>query len=209
MSDYRKILDFGSNYIDHTSNPINYCLGDTLNKSFLNPTSTNMISQFNKPCQAFMSDYCSLGWDNVCEISSSNVSESYPNMIGPTYSNYDGQILKAGEIMILNTAMKKYLSKDSICFWEYEIFDPMSSNSPLIRKLNFNKSYIFYEIEDVKNIDNDEVMNKILENPRIGIDILGNIYSTMKFKKRLQELNGTKLGKFYDVNKEFFENKKY
>ena len=46
-------------------------------------------------------------------------------------------------------------------------------------------------------------MDKILSKPIIGIDILVNIYNTMKRYGTLVKLKGTKLGTFYQTNKYF------
>ena len=59
-----------------------------------------------------------------------------------------------------------------------------------------------YEVNPV-GIDDDPVMNKILDRPIIGIDILVNIYNTMKRKNTLVGLNGTRLGKFFETNPYF------
>jgi hypothetical protein len=48
-----------------------------------------------------------------------------------------------------------------------------------------------------KTIDADIVMDKLLMNPSSAIDILSNIYNTMKSKKTLASLAGTKLGMFF------------
>jgi hypothetical protein len=204
MNTYRTIGTIGSNLVDYSTNPINYCIGDTVNKSFLNPTSRNQIGQYTSKCQMFMSDYCAKGWDGICELSSTNTNTSYPNFVGPTIYKLSNQTLSAGDMLVVNTALKKYISTDSSCDWSYEQFDPMVANSPLVRKLNYGNSYVYYEV-DPKTIDEDIVMDKILMKPEIALDLLVNIYNTMKRKKTLKELNDTKIGKFFMTNTAYFD----
>jgi hypothetical protein len=204
MNTYRNIGSMGLNLVDYSSNPINYCMGDTINKSFLNPTSANQISQYGDKCQMFMAEYCSRGWDNVCEISSTNTNTSYPNFIGPTKYKLTTQTLSAGDMTIVNTALRKYISNDSNCVWTYEQFDPMVSNSPLVRKLDYNNSFVYYEV-DPKTIDDDILMDKLLLNPDIALDLFINIYNTMKRKNTLKDLIETKIGKFFMTNAAYFE----
>jgi hypothetical protein len=80
----------------------------------------------------------------------------------------------------------------------------MVANSPLVRKLNYGNSYVYYEV-DPKTIDEDIVMDKILMKPEIALDLLVNIYNTMKRKKTLKELNDTKIGKFFMTNTAYFD----
>jgi hypothetical protein len=56
---------------------------------------------------------------------------------------------------------------------------------------------------DPKTIDSDPVMDKLLARPIIGINILTNIYNTMKRYGTLAQLKGTKLGNFYNHNRYF------
>ena len=60
-----------------------------------------------------------------------------------------------------------------------------------------------------ETIDIDPVMDKILMKPQIAALILVNIYNTMKRKGTLGDLTKTKLGRFYSVNNDYFENKLY
>ena len=42
-------------------------------------------------------------------------------------------------------------------------------------------------------------MNKLLEKPSIAMDILINIFNTMKENNTLYTLQGTKIGKFFEL----------
>ena len=84
----------------------------------------------------------------------------------------------------------------------YEPFDPTVANSPMISyyvgKPCFEGCNLvpIYKV-DPSTIDQDAVMDKVLQKPLIAIDILINIYNTMKREGTLHQLSGTKLGNFY------------
>jgi hypothetical protein len=52
-------------------------------------------------------------------------------------------------------------------------------------------------------LDADPVMNKLINKPEIAPEILLGIYNTMKVTGRLEQLNGTKLGYFFNHNSYF------
>ena len=56
------------------------------------------------------------------------------------------------------------------------------------------------EVEDPSNIDNDPVLNKVLDNPHIAIQMLVNMYNTMKRKGTLESISNTRLGRFFNTS---------
>jgi len=118
--------------------------------------------------------------------------------------------LTAGEVLIHNTAARKYLVKMLGAKKTYEPFDPNVATSPLISywvpdngcPITNACSVPVYAV-DPKTIDSDTVMDKILAKPAIASDILINIYNTMKRMGNLKDLKGTKLGYFYMVTPYF------
>ena len=193
-------------------------MNDTIDNRFTEGVLGDLFGQNSAPCQMFMSDYCSKNWDSNCEIASFNQDTRYPNNIG-TFGAADGVTfmgLTSGDILVQNTASKKYMKENHNCYWEYQPFDPTVANSPLVRKpmntschTHGNCSCVTeYEV-DPSTIDSDPVMDKLLMKPGIGIFILTNIYNTMKRKGTLQKLKGTKIGRFFEVNRAYFEKKMY
>lgn len=211
-SSYSKIINFGPNISDYATNPLSYCMNSTIDNEFIHGSSGDLLGQHSAKCQMFMSDYCSKKWDSNCEVSSMNISKSYPNNIGFSFGFTEDAGLTAGDILVKNTAAKKYLVENYNCHWQYEPFDPTVANSPLVRKSmtnEINRQCVpVYEV-DPKTIDSDPVMDKILMKPHIAALILVNIYNTMKRKGTLGHLAKTKLGRFYSVNNDYFENKLY
>ena len=124
-----------------------------------------------------------------------------PNALS-IYGSESGCGLTAGEILIANTASKKYLSDMRGCCLKYEPFDPTVSNSPMVsfwcgQCRNGNETCIpVYEVNP-KTIDNDPVMNKILDKPSISWGLLVNIYNTAVRKKTIDLLRGTKIYNFF------------
>lgn len=207
---YTSIANMGHMNESLVNNPITYCMNDIENSMFLHG-SNNLIQggQNSANGQLFMSEYCSQGWDNYCELASKNNQKNVANIMELSNDN-SYKNLNAGEILIRNTASRKYL--DTMIAGEkvFEPFDPNVPNSPMISKWvwkpNVDGSIMkpIYSVNP-ETIDNDEVMNKILLKPKIAFDILLNIYQTMKQRGRLHELKNTKLGNFYLVNKKFFQ----
>lgn len=208
---YKQITQFGSNEYQSINNPLSYCIDNTLDQRFLHGGSADTYGQHSKACQAFLSDYCAEKWDDFCDLAASNMSiNQYPNNLQDSISLSDTVSLglTAGEILIHNTAAKKYLVEMIGCVKKYEPFDPTVGSSPMISywvkdSCPQNGSCVpVYEVDPTK-IDNDVVMDKILARPIIALNILINIYNTMKRKNTLSQLKGTKLGNFYSTNPYF------
>lgn len=213
-STYRPISKFGSNAYAPINNPITYCLNNNIDQMFAHGSASDTLGQHSKSCQAFLSDYCAEKWDGFCEVESHNTSTKYPNHIQSytEFGNDDAyKSMNAGDVLVRNTASKKYLKSMGNCKRKYEPFDPTVASSPMISYwVNDNSSYTgkcvpVYSV-DPSTIDNDVVMDKILSKPIIGIDILVNIYNTMKREGTLSGLQGTKLGNFY-ANNSYFKSK--
>jgi hypothetical protein len=208
---YSSISNFGSNIISETDHPLTYCLSTGLNNAFLHGSHADGPN--SGKCQMFLSEYCSNKWDTFCEIESNN--NSIPNIVNMGHtSSHDmpNQIgcrpLTQGEILIQNTAARKYVQKTSGGYEVYEPFDPNVASSPMIS--NYHPTYYTHAGRRIATysvnpltIDEDIVMNKLLLNPAIAPIILINIYNTMKNSGELVKLKGTKLGNFYSQNPYF------
>jgi hypothetical protein len=175
-----------------------------LDNSFMH-TAGQKRGPYSKPCQMFMSDYCSNNWDGICEVASKNTNSNFPNTVMSLEcdKSIQGDQFTQGENLIRNTASKKYLSKmSSNCSLTYEPFDPMVPTSPMISSWHSegdesSSCVSVYEVDPVK-IDNDPVMNKILTRPMIAIDILTNIYNWANRNNTYNNLKHTKLYKFFE-----------
>jgi hypothetical protein len=202
-SNYALSKSFGCSMPDPSNNPLSYCvLGANVDNMFLH--GGHVKSQnfpFGMNCQAFMSDYCAQGWDDFCEISCASDVTSWPNSI----DSKSPQGLTQGEMLIRNTVAKKYLSEtDGSCKMSVVQFDPLVVNSPKIRFFcNSAECRPKYEV-DPETINQDIVMNKLLNNPYIGKDLLLNIYETMSSKGTLTTLQGTNIGNYF-MSKQFMD----
>jgi hypothetical protein len=207
---YSSIKSLGPDEVSMADNPLSYCLNNTIDQRFLHGGNSDIYGQHSKPCQAYLSDYCAEGWDDFCETASQNKNYSYPNNIDPC-SNDKG--LNSGEILIRNTASKKYLIAMGNCVQKFEPFDPTVASSPMISywipgycgNNSTSGCQPVYAVNP-KNIDNDVVMNKLLSKPVIALDILINIFHTMTKDGSIKQLKGTKLGQFFNENANTFRN---
>jgi hypothetical protein len=209
---YARIVNFGPSVEKSpNNNPLTYCMTTSLDNSFVH-TSGERLGPSSKACAMFMSDYCAQDWNGICEVASRNTNNHYPNTVMRCNKGNNGACLGTGlgnqftqgEILVRNTAAKKYLSKmSSNCALRYEPFDPMVPTSPMISYWDSSGSLRsectpMYEI-DPSTIDEDPVMNKLLSKPVIALDILLNIHNTAKRLGKLDELRHTKLGKFFQT----------
>lgn len=211
-NNYRSINNFGQNFYSEVSNPITYCLNDTLSQKFLHGGNSTIYGQNSQFCQRFWGEYCSQEWDDLCEVASKNTNNTFPdntifgNINNRTY-NYKG--LNAGEVIIRNTAANKYLVSMGNCVPKYEPFDPTVADSPMIKKwvseTGQNDCIPIYAVNH-KTIDNDVVMDKLLTNPKVGLDILINIHNNhRRMYGDTGHLTQTKLGKFFLSNPKIFK----
>lgn len=203
---YSKIARFGPNEYSPVNNPLTYCLGKNMDIKFLHGSSAMSIDgQQSKACQAYLSQYCAENWDGFCEFASKNTNTDYPNNWGTNESPCKD--LTAGEMLVNNTAKRKYLKTMNNGVQKFAPFDPNVASSPLISYWVPGSGYSDHCVPvysvNPDEIDNDVVMHKLLENPKIAPDILININNTMRREGTLNSLEGTKLGNFYSTNAYF------
>jgi hypothetical protein len=206
MYKYKTISDFGKGTTPSpVNNPLSYCTDHTMNNLFVHGAIAQTIAgPDGKHCKAFMSERCSQNWDQACENESKNISRHVPNQLEKCGSGPD--FLTAGEILVKNTASRKYLVNmlGNQCNVKYEPFDPTVASSPMVSFWDSSKcntrgtgNCVPVYAVDPKNIDSDPVMTKILNKPIIALSLLINIYNTAKRKNKLEELKGTRIYSFF------------
>lgn len=186
----------------HNNHPLTYCLGDNISQRFNHGENADIYGQNSKPCQAYLSERCAKNWDGVCEYAySPHTNEEYnirANPISFNEGNKTPQGLNSGEILLLNTAQKKYLWKMFNCESFTEPFDPMVPTSPLITTWRGTNCIPMYAV-DPHTIDTDPVMDRLLSKPFIAQNLFINIRNTMLRRGDFYLLKGTKLGRFYGI----------
>ena len=203
-NNYANIKNIGPSVSnDAVNDPVSYCINNTIDVSFQH--GSNKFGQHCLPCQVYMSKKCADNWDDVCEYISNNTNTSFPNNLqnSSKINETVNKNMNAGEILIRNTFSNKYLAEIYNTNQITEPFDPLVPSSPLISYYKGDKTLRVYNIPDVTLIDDDIVMNKVLDNPNIALDILDNIYNTMKRNGTLPSLQGTRLGYYFTTNKIF------
>ena len=181
----------------YNNDPLTYCLGDNMSQRFNHGGHADIYGQNSAPCQVFLAERCAKKWDNVCEYAyAPRTNEEYKiraNPIGKGASD-----LNSGEILLVNTAQKKYLWKMLNCEAITQPFDPMVPASPLITSWRGLYCKPLYAVNPA-SIDDDIVMNKILQKPWIAVALLQNIKNTMISRGDFKQLAGTKLGRLYGI----------
>jgi hypothetical protein len=208
-SQYKSINQFGSNLYSPVNNPLTYSFSTNLESEFLHGSSGYLYGKDSKHSQLFLAQHCADNWDAFCEARSlDNVKQN--NVVNQNCMNdfCKREDLTPGEMLIYNTASRKYLVKMFNCEQKHELFDPLVPTSPLISYWvpsahNHSQTCIpIYKVNS-ENINSDPVMNKILNKPTIAMDILVNIYNSMKRDNELSKLEGTRLGNFYSTQPYF------
>lgn len=225
MSAYRQIANFAPNIQnDYSANPLLYCLPDSLNSQFLHGTQGRTFGKYNRACSEYMAARCAVEWDDICEQASTNLNKSYPDMTLSVSGEQD-MGLTAGEILIRDTAYKKYKVQSRDCNLQCVPFDPTVTNSPVIcyespypsNALGWSSGdqpdgcstgvegggcFSAYGLtpDQIQNIDYDPVMNKLINNPKVAPNLLANIHTNMRDSKTLSYLKGTRLGALYALN---------
>lgn len=219
---YRSIKDFAPNIEnEYSTDPLYYCTTDFMDSQFLHGAQGRTFGKYNQACSEYLSARCSMNWDDVCEVISKDQETRFPD----TTSSINMQPLQRtdltyGEQLIRDSAYKKYKIQSYNCNLVCEPFDPTVPNSPVIcyesraasssensvDRYSFSSGNIegaycqsTYAItpEQIKVLDSDPIMNKLLNKPQIAMELLENIYIGMKNNNTLSLLKGTRLGLFY------------
>jgi hypothetical protein len=197
---YVHARNFGcvSNLPIYNNDPLTYCMESQTSPAFNHSSSWMSIGQNSQPCQIYLASRCAQKWDGICE-QLSNISTSVSTPVQTT-SQSNGMYLTPGDILLVNTAQKKYLAKmlGTDCNIKTSPFDPVAlGGSPYITYYVGN-CYPVYVV-DPANIDNDPVMNKLLSKPWIAVDFFIKLKNSMLQIGLFTSLKGTRLGQFYGL----------
>ena len=197
------------------NNPLSYCLSSGMDNSFMHGGHAGKIlNRETKPCQSYISEYCSNNWDEYCEIESKNDSRLFNSLNTEQNTLTNATVgLTAGEVLMYNTASKKYVvRREGNCKLVSTQFDPTVASSPMFTEWVGGNEICVSGCRDSggdcvsvygvnpSTINSDPLMNKILDKPTIALDILKKIYFGMKKDGTLSQLKGTRLGSFFEKN---------
>jgi len=206
-NNYARIKNVGCSTV--SPNYYSACLDNTVDAGFLmgdNPQTWNSRSQ---ECQSLLSQHVaenskhSKEFDTISMAAINLQGQGFPNPIANCTSNLTnvGGFIKEqsyGSQILDNAGWMKYCAFDNANVYMTNVNpnDPSSPVIPIIRGINV-KSVCSV---DPKTIDKDPLMNAIIQNPEQHVGLLQNIrYNT-------PNLQGTKLGNFYKVNNNYFNN---
>lgn len=214
---YQTISSFGPQVKGlAVNNPLSYCLSSSMDNSFMHGGHAGKIlNRSSKPCQSYISEYCSNNWDEYCELESKNDSRISNSLNDEQNTLSNATVgLTAGEVLIYNTASKKYvIRREGSCKLVSTQFDPTVASSPMFNEwIGGNDNCVEGGCKDTggecvsvygvnpATINSDPLMNKILDKPSIALNILKKIYFDMKKDKTLSQLKGTRIGSFFEKN---------
>lgn len=218
---YTRYIDFGEDVNNqvkspfNASNPITYCMFSTLGTQFMHGSSTSnlLYGNYNPTCESYMAQHCAQNWDGFCDAyTKMNVDTYWPNagsIDGVSY-NFAQAFLKNnkptyGEQLVRNTVNFKFLfypdAKKSI-----GPFDPNTANSPdMIHFSNLGSGPSL--IKHIQNIDNNEYVSKMLENPLVCFDVIARLYlGYLRKEPTTRNFKGSKLEKYFKENQCMLDN---
>tara|TARA_A100001011_G_C14307269_1_gene843729 strand:+ start:102 stop:917 length:816 start_codon:yes stop_codon:yes gene_type:complete len=223
-SEYVRISDFGKGAggEQQIDNPLSYTMNSTLDQKFLHGNIQLLQNgQMSQNGQFFLANYGAAHFDEFCVYASMNqyagaVVSVIDSMIGGSQCselvgryNPTGNNLTAGEIVIRNAAIMRYLKKMIGGKPVYQPFDPTVADSPIIMSYipntlavgGTNNSLIMTPIygltaEEIDNIDRDPLMLYCVQRSWIAGDVLLGIYINL----RLHNGNNKLLDKLLSSN---------
>ena len=207
-NNYASIKNFGQGVYKASlgdNAPLQFCLTDTMDKNFYSVIG-DLYGPRSDRCQAYMAERCSKNWDGYCEYSyqtNNTTHGQWPNdqywpnteqnnVFGPEYN----QPATTGQQLLQNASARKYCTYPTATK-RCEPFDPLNPDSPTITMYEFGgKGAVPVCTVDPNGLDDDPLMNRMLDNPRVVAPTLINIMNTCK--REGIDLSGTRLGKFSD-----------
>lgn len=201
---YANISQFGNSEVNSlpvfNNDPLTYCIGNNASQRFNHGSTAATFGQNSRPCQVYLSQRCAQNWDGVCEYAASPAANHEFSQVAGTMFAGKNQVLglTPGEVLLRNTAQERFRINMLNCDLRVEKFDPNNPASPYISYYVGQNCIPQYGVNPF-TIDQDVVMNKILDNPRIAMQMLANIKNTMSQMGTLHLLKGTRLGNFYKL----------
>lgn len=219
---YTTISDFG-NINNAMNDPATYCVLDGVESQFLHGGSVG-FSKGNFNCSEYMSSRCAGKWDELCEAYSETDTKKFPR------PQCCPRGLTDGEAFVREAAFKKYLLSTKNCFSLCEPFDPTVADSPMICYFSdtapttgpsgaelwlldghpiaggcvldqppCEKVYGFTD-EQMKGLNADMLMFKILSNPNIALDLLKLLATWVVNTGSVAKVQGTYFWNFIITN---------
>lgn len=213
---YREIKNLGPNTRNPMNNPLTYCIGDNFDIKFNHGPGSEDYGQYSEQCQLFLSQYCADNWDGYCDLAATNDNNSFPNFLDNTDALRG---LTAGDILVKNTAERKYSRYLGQCNFYCQPFDYLNPNSDYVCRQNSvycgvngqfsgcsdNVSGVcekYYDIDLQKeNIDKDPVLNRLMDKPYLAPHILKALCKILLVTKRFETISGSR---FYNFCKAYF-----
>jgi len=218
FSTYPRIIDFGQGMNQQASSPLNpanpltYCLFPTLNSQFIHGSSSSglLYDTNNASCTNFMAERCALEWDGFCDAYQQiNVDNYWPNTAAVDKMAFDlaqyflNNRPSVGESLVRNACFRRFLGFHSSP--AIQPFDPTVASSPMISLYSDTLSSATH-LKNLENPSNDPWIQKMLENPKVCMDVLARIYLGMKRQeKATSRLFGTALHDFFTKNHTLFD----
>lgn len=215
---YSNIIDFG-NVNESNNDPATYCVLDGLDSQFLHGSIG--FQKGNFLCSEYMSNRCSSSWDSLCDAFSERRSKNYPRPQCAPSGLTDGEaflretafkryllsmkncytMCEPFDPTVANSPQVCYLSNTAgstgpTPYSKWAIDGHTVKNSCNVSDTpSCEKIYGFTE-EQMKTLDIDPIMNKILANPNVAIDLFAALARWVSATSNWDKISGTKFSSF-------------
>lgn len=217
---YATFYNFGKNVNGNVEkdwnsvNPLSYCMFPTVNSQFIHgSTAGNLLyTPQCQNCQNFMAERCAKDYDGYCRAYKTINTDTYwPNLASidsksQTFANNIlGRTSTVGENMLRNACERRFL--------QFPIqptlqpFDPNVANSPWIKIYGTYTLHAarLQNLDNAEKVNKDELVQEMIENPKVCFDILGRIYQGWIQHDPALHIQNTKLEKYLQENGHVFE----
>jgi hypothetical protein len=200
------------------ANPLTYSIIPTFNSMFVHGAGISTMNNrtWSRNVQNFMAEYCAGGnelsdkqcpWNGFCDAYKSlNTDTVWANsavidtQAYTTAQKFIGYVPTQGEQLVHNAAERRFLHFLSTTSYE-EPFDYTVANSPMVRyysHLYVPGPCIVRNLDCPKDVEEDSVVKKMLENPQACLDVLVRIYIAYREKQQGMDIEGTTLQKYLE-----------
>lgn len=202
-SPYAKYQNFGASINRNLeTDPIYWSIENDPDTYFAIGPTASLFGPLTDSSQAFMSEMCSKNWSGSCELLSRNITPCLQNRatVSSNVFKCTDMDMTAGDYLIFNSAQRRFGRKeiDKKCVAIPQLYNPLDSSSPVITNYACGLNYLKMTPPAPNEVDKDEIMNKMLNQPQKFVSILKNMYMNLNMYER-DAYKHTRLGSCFKI----------
>ena len=184
------------------TDPVGWSIYRDVDSMFDEGSMSHVYGPASETSQCYMAERCAKNWDGACELLSRNGDTTKPNIglvDSPVFRPNEPGTMTIGEYLVLNSATRRFCNFDS-CSIQEEPYNPNDPTSPLVKRIGSDSSKPCLPVCRVPaNADNDEILNKVLQQPYKYMDLLLNMYKNCRNSNEVRNTRIEKIFKLFDT----------